>query len=246
MEYHYPVLLVSGMILLALFLMGYIGVKSKIPNVILFMLLGMVVGSFFTDIHLLQLFGEIGIILLFFVLGMEFPVNRLIGIASKVAPAGFIDVALNFGVTVVICYMFGADLLTGLLIGGIVYTTSSSITAKLLETTKRTANKESEFILGLLIFEDLVAPIIVAVLVGLTDGTELSGGSYLFIVLKIILMTIVAIFLGKVVFKRLGKFVERHIQSDFFILFTVGIALFYGGLALHLGLLKSWGRSWLE
>lgn len=236
MDHHLPIILIGGLVLLALFAAGYIGIKTKIPSVVLFIILGMAVTGVFTDTHLLQLCGEIGIILLFFILGMEFPITRLAGIAKKVAPAGILDVALNFGVTIFICYLFSADWVTCLVIGGIVYTTSSSITAKLLENTKRMANKESEFILGLLIFEDLVAPIIVAVLVGLTSGNELAGIDYFIIIAKIIGMTLVAVFLGKVVFKRLEKFVDVYIQTDIFILLTIGIALSYGGLALYLGL----------
>lgn len=236
MDHHFPILLFAGIILLLLFLAGYIGVKFRVPNVVLFIVLGMSVGGLVTDSFLLQLFGEIGIILLFFILGMEFPITRLIGIAKKVAPAGILDLILNLGVTVLICYLFKLDWVSSLIIGGIVYATSSSITAKLLESSKRMANKESEFILGLLIFEDLVAPIVVAILVGLTSGQELGGYEYATIIAKIVALTVFAIVFGRVVFKRLGGFVDRYISSDIFVLLVVGISLAYGGLALYLGL----------
>lgn len=135
-----------------------------------------------------------------------------------------------------ICYVFGLDLITSFLIGGVVYATSSSITAKLLESSKRMANTESEFMLALLIFEDLVAPIAVAILVGLTAGESLTGWGFSFLMLKIILLTVGAILIGRFVFTRLGSFVDRYLTQDIFILFVVGLALTYAGLALFLDL----------
>lgn len=231
MDFQLPVILSSGLLLLILFLVGYIGIKVRIPGVILYILLGIAIGGLITDHKLLHLTGEIGIILLFFMLGMEFPVSKLGQIARKVAPAGILDVVLCLGVTMGICLLFGLDWITSFLIGGVVYATSSSITAKLLESSNRMANPESEFILGLLIFEDLVAPIAVAVLVGLTAGTGITGGVFGLIILKIVLLTIGAILIGLFVFSKLGGFFEKYMTQDIFILFVVGIALSYGGLA---------------
>lgn len=146
------------------------------------------------------------------------------------------DVVLNLFVTMGICLLFGFDWITSFLMGGVVYGTSSSITAKILENSKRMANPESEFLLGLLIFEDLVAPIAVAVLVSLTAGAAITGVSFGLIIAKIIGLIIGAVLIGHLIFSRLGEFVDRHLSQDVFILLVVGIALSYGGLALLLNL----------
>lgn len=236
MDVQLPILLGAGLTLLLLFFTGYLGLKIKIPGVILYILLGIVIGGLLTDHTLLHTAGEIGIVLLFFMLGMEFPIKRLGDIAKKVAPAGMLDVILSLGITMGICYLFGLSLFESFLIGGVVYATSSSITAKLLESSKRMANTESEFMLALLIFEDLVAPIIVAVLVGLTAGTGLTGASFSLLLVKIILLTLGAIVIGHYIFANLGSFFDRYMNQDIFILFIIGIALSYGGLALYLDL----------
>jgi CPA2 family monovalent cation:H+ antiporter-2 len=98
------------------------------------------------------------------------------------------------------------------------------------------ANPESEFLLGLLIFEDLVAPIAVAVLVGLTAGTAMTGVTFGIILAKIVGLIIGAVVIGHLIFSRLGGFVDRYRSQDIFILLVVGIALAYGGLALLLNL----------
>lgn len=236
MDIQLPVILGAGIVFLLLFITGFIGLKIRVPGVVLYILLGLVLGRFLTDNYILHIAGEIGIILLFFMLGMEFPLKRLGGIARKVAPAGFLDLFLNLGVTMAICYFFGLDLLTSFLIGGVVYATSSSITAKLLESSKRMANTESEFMLALLIFEDLAAPVVVALLVGLTSGVALTGSAFGLLMLQITLLTLGAILIGRFVFSKLGNFVDRYANQDIFILLVIGIALAYGGLALYLNL----------
>ncbi|MED1602080.1 cation:proton antiporter [Alkalihalophilus marmarensis] len=231
-----PELFSAGLILLLLFITGFVGMKMKIPDVVIFILLGIAVGGLLSGSHLLHFAGEVGIVLLFFMLGMEFPLKQLMSIAKKVLRAGILDVALSFGVTMAICMMMGLDVITSLIIGGVAYATSSSITAKMLESSKRMANPESEFMLGLLIFEDLVAPILVAVLVGLTAGMALTAGSMSLLVGKVVALVAGAVILGVFLFRKLGSFFDRHMKHDLFILFVIGLALMYGGLALYLDL----------
>ncbi|MFN2436704.1 MAG: cation:proton antiporter, partial [Desulfotignum sp.] len=98
-DFHFPVLFIAGGIFILLFVVGFVGMKIRIPGVVLYILLGIGLGSHFSDSHLLHLAGEVGIVLLFFMLGMEFPVGRLAGIARKVAPAGTLDLCLNLFLT---------------------------------------------------------------------------------------------------------------------------------------------------
>ncbi|WP_404444244.1 cation:proton antiporter [Sutcliffiella horikoshii] len=231
-----PILFSIGVILLVLFVMGYVGGKIKIPGVILYILLGLGIGTFISENELLHTASEIGIVLLFFLLGLEFPLSKLREMSIKIWKPGLLDVVLNFGFSTVICLFFGLDLLTSFLIGGVLYATSSSITAKLLESTKRLANAESEYILAILIFEDIVAPIIVALLIGMASDTGITGMDFMILLGKILCLTVGAMVIGRFGFTRLEKFFERLMGSDIFILLTVGIALSYAGLALLLGL----------
>lgn len=235
-DVYFPVLFIAGTVFILLFAVGFVGMKFRIPGVVLYILLGIGLGGQFSGNQLLYLAGEVGIVLLFFMLGMEFPVRRLAGIAGKVAPAGTLDLILNLVLTMGICMAFGLDWITAFLVGGVVYATSSSITAKILETSKRMANPESEFLLALLIFEDIVAPVAVAVLVGLTAGAALTAMTFGLIIGKIVGLIIGAVIIGHLIFSRLGDFVDRYISHDIFILLMVGIALAYGGLALMLSL----------
>ncbi|MGP4070515.1 cation:proton antiporter [Halobacillus sp. B29] len=232
----FPALLGAGLILLFIFYLGFLSLKIKVPNVILYILLGIILADFLHDSELLHFASEIGIVLLFFILGLEFNVNRLGGIAKKIWPSGLLDVSLSLGVTTGIALLFNLDLFSSFLIGGITYATSSSITAKLLDDRGRMANTETEFMLAILIFEDLVAPIVVAILFGVSSGESFTSLTFILLVGKILGLAALAIILSKTLFKRFETFLDRIDDEDFKIALLVGIALSFGGLALLLGL----------
>ncbi|MBO8156731.1 MAG: cation:proton antiporter [Bacillaceae bacterium] len=232
----FPMLLGAGLVLILIFWLGFLSVKIRIPNVILYILLGILLADWLSHNELLHFASEIGIVILFFLLGLEFNTKRLGGIARKIWPAGLLDVFLNLGVVTAIGLWYGLEFYHAFLIGGVAYATSSSITAKLLGDTGRMANRESEFILGILIFEDLVAPIAVAVLIGLSTGENMTVIDGMILGLKIFGLTGMAILLGKTVFKKFDLLLNKINDEDFKIALLVGIALTYGGLALWLGL----------
>lgn len=174
-------------------------------------------------------------------LGMEFPIKQLKDLALNIYKAGLLDLLLSFGVTVILVLIMGQPIEIALLLGGVVYATSSSITVKLLEKNNRMTTKDSNFILGLLVFEDIVSPLLVTIIASLFIGEALSATSLSFVFVKIVLLLVGAILLGQVVFKKLDAFVEKYVSEDFFILFMVGLSLTYAGIAIQLGLSEVFG-----
>ncbi|WP_407058232.1 cation:proton antiporter [Tigheibacillus jepli] len=216
--------------------MGYVSLKTKFPNVILYILFGTALAKFLSENAILDLMGEIAIVLLFFLMGLEFNTKRLGSIAKKIWSSGLLDIVLNLGVTALITVLFGLNWYNAFLIGGIVFATSSSITAKLLNEKGRMANAETEFILGVMIFEDLVAPIFVAILIALGSGTAFTGTDLLLLIAKILGLAVAAIILGKTVFKKFEDLLIKLEDEDIRIALLVGIATLFGGLAIYLGL----------
>ena len=232
-----PHLLVGGVLFFSFFALNYAAYKIRLPVIAAFIAFGMIVGSNLTEFQAeMNFLGEVGIVLLFFLLGLEFPLKRLLQISAKVMPAGLLDLVLNMGGAILISSLFGLGWLESLLLGAVAYASSSSITIKLLEDHKRLASQEAEFILALLIFEDLVAPIIVSVVASLWVGTAVSTPAICLLIFKTLLFVAGAAFLGHVAFRKLGRFIEIYYEEDFMPLFAAGIAFAYAGLAMFFGL----------
>lgn len=233
---HLPFLLLAGLALCTFFLVSFGSQKLRLPSVLAYIVLGIAAVFIWPEDKTIHHMGEIGIVLMFFILGLEFPLARMFEISKQIWPAGLLDVVLNLAVPFILSMALGLTPINALVVGSVAYATSSSITAKMLEEQKRLANPETDFILALLIFEDLVAPVLVSFLAISQSGAEMSAGKVAFIFFKIIGLVLGAVLLGHYGFKRLSDFLSRHLQKDFMPLLAVGIALLYSGIAVVLGL----------
>ena len=231
-----PFLLLAGLILGVFFAVSFASQKLRLPSVLVYIVLGVVVSTHLIDNGVIHTVADIGIVILFFILGMEFPLARMVSISKRIWPSGLLDVLLNLGGAMALALLFGLDAMSALVVGSVAYATSSSISAKMLQEQKRLANPEAEFILAILIFEDLVAPVLVSFIAAMRLGEAFTPQFAALLLLKIVLLVAGAIFLGHFGFKHLNSFVARHLQRDFIPLMAAGIALSYAGLAIALGL----------
>ncbi len=243
MEFSEHLFLLGGVMLLLFFLVSYLFQRLKFPSLLAYIFLGAALAGLLTgqELDIVDQIARVGIVLLFFLLGLHFPLKRLINISRRVWKVGAMDIGINFGGSFLLAYLFGFDLLAALIIGGVAYATSSSITVKMLEETRRTNTPEGEFKLALLIFEDLAAPIMVSFLVGLTTHGEITPDAIVWIFIKVVLITAASILIAYYGFRRLDVFVRRYVTRDFMPLFAVSIALIFAGIAEALELSKLLG-----
>ena len=223
--------------LVCFFVLSFSSYKAKLPAVPSLIVFGISLGGFFVgEAKVLDYVAEIGIVLLFFLLGLEFPLNKMMKISKRVWPAGFLDLVLNLGVGLIIARLFGLSWLEAFVVGSVAYATSSSITIKLLEEKKRLASSDAEFMLALLIFEDLVAPILASIVASLYLGGVVSVDGLGLLAVKTVVLIGIGIMIGHFGFRKIGGFIESHYEEDFMPLFAVGIAFAYAGIAVVFGL----------
>lgn len=243
MNYTEHLFLVGGIALLSFFLVSYLFQRLKIPSLLAYVFLGLALSSLLTgpELEIVDGIARLGILLLFFLLGLHFPLARLINISRRVWSVGVMDIGLNFGVSFGLAYLLGFDLLAALIIGGVAYATSSSITVKLLEDSKRLKTPEGEFKLALLVFEDLPAPVMVSLLAGLLLLGEVTAAAVGMIFVKVVVLTAVSILVAVHGFRRLDLFAGRYMSKDFMPLFAFAVGLIFAGIAEALDLSKLLG-----
>jgi monovalent cation:H+ antiporter-2, CPA2 family len=135
--------------------------------------LGIIDLRFIQTAPLIEFMGRLGILFLLFYLGLEFSLGRLIKAGRSIALGGTIYIALNFVLGLGYGWLMGWPLREMLVAAGITTISSSAIVAKMLVDLKRTANPETEMILGIIMFED----IFLAVYLTLVSGLVLSGAT---------------------------------------------------------------------
>jgi CPA2 family monovalent cation:H+ antiporter-2 len=129
---------------------------------------------------LIEFMGRVGVLFLLFYLGLEFSVSRLIKSGRSIVLGGSIYIGINFALGLGYAALMGWPLKEVLVVAGITTISSSAIVAKVLFDLRRTANPETEMILGIIMFED----VFLAVYLSLVSGIVLSGATSLFGILK--------------------------------------------------------------
>lgn len=172
---------------LALALIAFaVGLAAKLgfSNVPFLIVIGMVVGPhapqigvfdfrFIETESLISFMGRMGVLFLLFYLGLESSVTKLIRAGRSILAGGSLYIGINFTIGFSYGYLNGFPLRETLIIAGLTTVSSSAIVAKILFDYRRTANPETELILGITMFED----IFLAVYLSLISGIILSGAS---------------------------------------------------------------------
>lgn len=234
-------LIILGLSTLILFIFGIVSRFLKIPPILSFILAGLVLGSFVHEDITLERLSEIGIILLFFYLGLEFNIARAVEVSKRIWIVGVIDLLLNFGGVFLALLIMGFDFVIAVLGGAIAYASSSAITSKIIVDEKRIANTETEMILGLMVFEDIVAPILLAILAGVMSGGNLEPLTFGVIFFKVLAVFSFIILLAMTMKDKISSFIEKFLEEDIFILFAFGLLISFAGLTYYIGLSEALG-----
>jgi CPA2 family monovalent cation:H+ antiporter-2 len=130
---------------------------------------------FIQSASVIEFMGRVGVLFLLFYLGLEFSVSRLIRAGRSIAVGGSIYIAINFAAGLGFAYLMGWPLRETLIAAGITTISSSAIVAKVIFDLRRTANPETELILGIIMFED----VFLAFYMSIVSGIVLSGATSL-------------------------------------------------------------------
>ncbi|MBP3041654.1 cation:proton antiporter, partial [Bacillaceae bacterium Marseille-Q3522] len=158
---------------------------SIIPFLII---LGMIVGphapkigvidlTFIESQDIISFLGRIGVLFLLFYLGLEFSLKKLVKSGKSIVVGGTIYILINFSLGLLYGLAGGFSFLEILIVAGIITISSSAIVAKVLVDLKRTGNRETELILGIIMFEDIFLAVYLSVVSGLVLGGATTLGS---------------------------------------------------------------------
>lgn len=224
-----------GLALALIAIAGFLSITFKFSIVPFYILVGMAVGPHAPDIGLfdfrfiesaplIEFMGRVGVLFLLFYLGLEFSVGRLIKAGRSIAVGGTIYIAINFTLGLLFGWAAGFPVKEVLIIAGITTISSSAIVAKVLVDLKRTANRETEMILGIIMFED----IFLAVYISIVSGLVLSGATSIGGVLTSALIALGYMLLLIIIGRKLVPFLNRalNIKSNEVFMITVFSALF--------------------
>jgi CPA2 family monovalent cation:H+ antiporter-2 len=227
------VLLELGGVIVGLAVLARVAGRVGIPTIPLYLTAGLAFGKggvlpLVTTESFVEIGAEVGLILLLFMLGLEYSARELLSTLRVQALTAVIDLVLNFSPGVLAGMLLGWSTVASIALGGITYVSSSGIIAKLLQDFGRIGNLETPVILSVLVIEDLAMAVYLPILAGLLigGGTLVGVGTALAAIAGVALLLLLALKVGvglsRVIFSR----------SDEALLLTIlGMTLVMAGLA---------------
>ena len=134
-------------------------------------------GGILADLSAMNLFADIGVILLLFVIGIEFPFAKIRSIGKVAMGAGTLGLFATLGVVFLAASALGLNFMDSLFISAALSISSTAIIIKILQDAGKIKKESSILVLGVLIVEDVIAVILIASLesIGLVGAVSIEN-----------------------------------------------------------------------
>jgi monovalent cation:H+ antiporter-2, CPA2 family len=209
------------------------------PVVLGYLLAGLIIGPHLpiplvADEHTVHTLSELGVILLMFSLGLEFSLSKL----ARAAPTAGIIALVQCSVMLWLGYVTASALgwtpLECLYTGAIVAISSTTIIVKAF-AEERIKGPVTDLVFGILIVEDLIAIVLLAVLTAVSTGAGLSAADLGWTLFRLAAFLIGLIGVGLVIVPRLFRFIVRLNRDEMTVVAAVGLCFAVALLAQRFG-----------
>lgn len=216
--------------------------RLKLPTILGFLITGTIAGPYglslveATHTHQVEILAEIGVILLLFIIGLEFSLKSLAAIQRTVFVGGTIQVSGTILITFFFFYGLGFPMTQALFMGFLFSLSSTAIVLKLLQEKGEINSPHGKIALAILIFQDIVVVpmmLFTPLIAGKADNVL---NTLLILLLKGILVILFVIASARYIVPRLLYLVARTKSKELFILTIVVICFSVAWLTSTIGL----------
>ena len=193
-------------------------------------------GFVLADISALNLFAEIGVILLLFVIGIEFPYSRIRSIGKVAVGVGTIGLFSTLAMVFFTATSFGLNFMDSLFIAAALSISSTAIIVKILTDLGRIKTETSILVLGILIVEDVIAVILISTLQSVALVGTVSVTSITIVIMVAVGLIVGTFTIGTKIIPRLIDRAAATEHREILLLSILGLCFGYSLLANLVGL----------
>ena len=237
-----PILQDFTIIMVVASIMAMISYKLKQPMVIGYIIAGMIIGpytppfSLILNFDILNLFAEIGVILLLFVVGMEFPIEKLKKIGKKALVIAFSEGLGTFAIGYLVCQALNYSVSDSLFLALAISVTSTVIVMRILEELDMIKEEATIIILGVAVIEDIIIISMLAIMQSVSSTGELSGIELITSVGTVLAFIGGALFIGSKTIPKLVNLIGKTNQHDVIVVAILGVAFGLSYIAFEIGI----------
>lgn len=222
--------------------MALVSYRLKQPMIIGYIVAGMIIGpytppfSFILHPEILSLLAEIGIVLLLFVVGLEYPIAKLRSVGRKALVIAFSEAFGTFGIGFAVGQMLGFSLFDSLFIALAISVTSTVVLSRVLQELGIAKTDISSLLLGITVIEDIIIVSTLAVLQSVASTGTLTIGEVAISVILVLAFIAGALFLGSKTIPKIVDLVSKTNQVDVLVVAILGVAFGLAFIANQLGI----------
>ena len=233
-----------GVAVFAALVGGAIAARLRQPTVVGYLAAGIVIGPFTPgfagDQGQITALADIGVVLLLFALGVQFPLRDLVAVRGVAIGGALLQVLATAAAGTAVALPLGLDLRSGAVIGAALAISSTLVVVKILVERGEMDAAHGRALVGWMIVQDLATIVVAASLPALAGGDPL--GPLLLAAGRVVVFLALAYVVGTRLLPAAFRLVARLGSSELFLLAVIATALIASvtssvvfGLGLALG-----------
>jgi monovalent cation:H+ antiporter-2, CPA2 family len=219
--------------------------KIKLPSVMGYLIAGVLIGPYglklISDVASVKELAEIGVILLLFVIGLEFSLGRLLKNLASVLGVGGLQLGLTTAFVWFIFIEMGFQQNQSIAFGLIIALSSTAIVLKMITDRAEIDTLHGKLCIGTLLFQDLCVVPIMLLLPLLAQSGVNSVGDFAFAMVKSLTAVVAIFFLSKLIVPKTLTWIARVGNKEHLTLSVIFIILATGWVSQKMGLTLAMG-----
>lgn len=228
-----------ALVLCAAALTSLVFQRLRQPVVFGYLVAGMIIGPHIpvplvADQDMVRTLAELGVILLMFSIGLEFSVRKVLQVGGVAGIAAITETSVMMGLGYLAGKLLGFTALESLFLAAIVAISSTTIIVKAF-AEQGIRGRVADIVLGILIFEDLIAILLIAILTAVGEGEGLTPREIAGTTLRLALFLAGLLGVGLLIVPRLIRAAVRSERAETILVSSVGVCFAASLLALSMG-----------
>lgn len=214
------------------------------------LILGYIIAGFLVGPHLglfpvgmesVEQWSEIGIIFLLFALGLEFSFKKLIKVGSSALITAGVKCIGMFAVGLLLGNLLGWTTMESVFLGGLLSMSSTTIIIKAYDEMDLKNRPHSTLLFGSLVFEDLIAVLLMVLLSTMAVSNKFAGGEMMLALGKLAFFMVLWFVVGIYLIPLILKWAHRFLNDEIILILGIGLCLLMVVVAESVGFSSALG-----
>jgi CPA2 family monovalent cation:H+ antiporter-2 len=215
--------------------------RLKQPVVLGYIVAGVIIGPYtppfmlVKDEQTIRGLGDVGVVLLMFSLGLEFSLRKLTRVGLSALVAALLEITLMIWLGYEVGRAFGWSTMDSVFLGAMLSISSTTIIVKALAELGKSREAFAEIIFGILVIEDILAILLLALLSGFARTGTPNAGEVGVEVVKLAVFFAMFLVVGFIGVPRLFNYIAKFKSDELLLVAALGLCFGVALFAYHVG-----------